>query len=46
MTSIVTPGGLAEFFVAGIEPADVPQFFPLQEADPDRRNDRAVSRRR
>jgi hypothetical protein len=27
-------GGLAEFFVAGIEPADVPQFFPLQEAKP------------
>jgi hypothetical protein len=26
--------GLAEFFVAGIEPADVPQFFPLQEAKP------------
>jgi len=25
-------GGLAEFFVPGIEPADVPQFFPLQEA--------------
>ena len=26
--------GLAEFFVDGIEPADVPQFFPLFEAKP------------
>jgi hypothetical protein len=25
---------LAEFFVAGIEPHDVPQFFPLQQARP------------
>lgn len=26
--------GLAEFFVAGLEPADLPQFFPLQQAKP------------
>jgi len=26
--------GLAEFFVAGVEPADVPQFFPLFAAKP------------
>jgi hypothetical protein len=26
--------GLAEFFVAGVEPADVPQFFPLFSARP------------
>jgi len=26
--------GLAEFFVTGVEPADVPQFFPLVEAKP------------
>ncbi len=26
--------GLAEFFVDGVEPADVPQFFPLFEAKP------------
>ncbi len=26
--------GLAEFFVAGVEPADVPQFFPLFAARP------------
>lgn len=26
--------GLAEFFVAGVAPADVPQFFPLQAARP------------
>ncbi len=26
--------GLAEFFVDGVEPADVPQFFPLAEARP------------
>src|SRR5512139_1042504 len=26
--------GLAEFFVAGVEPADVPQFFPLFSAKP------------
>lgn len=25
---------LAEFFVAGVEPHDVPQFFPLQQARP------------
>ncbi|OIR11077.1 hypothetical protein GALL_72510 [mine drainage metagenome] len=26
--------GLAEFFVAGVEPADIPQFFPLFAAKP------------
>ena len=32
--SVAENNGLAEFFVAGIEPADVSQFFPLLEAKP------------
>lgn len=32
--SVQQENGLAEFFVDGVEPADVPQFFPLFEARP------------
>ena len=32
--SVQQDSGLAEFFVDGVEPADVPQFFPLFEAKP------------
>ncbi|HLP99110.1 MAG TPA: hypothetical protein VK149_11750 [Sideroxyarcus sp.] len=32
--SVPEDSGLSEFFVAGVEPADVPQFFPLFEARP------------
>ncbi|BCK87518.1 hypothetical protein MIZ01_1300 [Sideroxyarcus emersonii] len=32
--SVPEDNGLAEFFVAGVEPADVPQFFPLFAAKP------------
>ncbi|HZW24879.1 MAG TPA: hypothetical protein VFF26_05290 [Gallionella sp.] len=32
--SVQEDNGLAEFFVAGVEPADVPQFFPLFSAKP------------
>ncbi|HEX5337066.1 MAG TPA: hypothetical protein VFW53_01380 [Gallionella sp.] len=34
MSDAVTKNGLAEFFAPGIQPHDVPQFFPLLEARP------------
>jgi len=34
VSGVRADNGLTEFFVAGVEPADVPQFFPLQEAKP------------